>query len=412
MTQAPTAAQAEPPLPAAAPARPAPDAGTLGLLATGHAVTDSYGQSLLAPMLPMLREQLGIGLGPLMGLMTVMGLSGSLSQPILGWITDRWPRLCLVALGPLVASLFIGFIGYATGYWQLAALLFLAGLGISAFHPQGASLARRASGGSSTAMSLFTVGGNLGFGLAPLLGILYWRLFGLQHFYLAALPAVVFALVMAWVFYRREPGGVRRIRPAELDEGPDNVPALWGLTATVTVRATVQIGMTQLLPFLVAVRFAEAGDWIGGVVVSVLLLAGAAAGPIGGRLADRHGRWKVMTWSFVLAPWPLLIALHSPAWGLLAGLAAGSFILMLPHPSNVMMAQEYLPRRAGFAVSLITGLAWGLGHLFAPAIGLLADRVGVGPALTFLASAPLLGTIFMGLIPREKDLHLRPVLVR
>ena len=49
---------------------------------------------------------------------------------------------------------------------QLGVLLFLAGAGIGAYHPQGAALARQAGRGSGLAMSAFTVGGNIGFGLA------------------------------------------------------------------------------------------------------------------------------------------------------------------------------------------------------------------------------------------------------
>ena len=36
-------------------------------------------------------------------------------------------------------------------------------------------------------------------------------------------------------------------------------------------------------------------------------------------------------------------------------LAFGAFLLMLPHPGNVVMAQEFMPRSAGIAASMITG---------------------------------------------------------
>ena len=46
-----------------APAADRPDVSRLSLLAVGHAVTDSYGWSLLSPMLPELRRSLGLSLG-------------------------------------------------------------------------------------------------------------------------------------------------------------------------------------------------------------------------------------------------------------------------------------------------------------------------------------------------------------
>ena len=81
----------------------APDRRRLALLALGHAVTDSYGASFLSPIFPLLAARLGLNMAMVGSLPMVMGLSGSLGQPVLGYLSDRRSRLCLVALGPAVA---------------------------------------------------------------------------------------------------------------------------------------------------------------------------------------------------------------------------------------------------------------------------------------------------------------------
>jgi FSR family fosmidomycin resistance protein-like MFS transporter len=376
-----------------------PERGRLALLSVGHGVTDSYGQSLIAPLYPEIRSRLNLSLAEVGGLPVMMGLTASLAQPLIGWLTDRYPRVCFVALGPLAAATVIGFLGHARGYWQLAALLFLAGLGIGAFHPQGASLAREAGRGSALAMSVFTVGGNVGFGLAPVLGVLYARWFGLEHFHLAALPAVVFALVMAATFYRTPPEAAGRAGRGKAT-GKGNPRALCALTATVVVRSAVQVGITTFLPFLVAARFPEtARATVISGSLSAFLLASAVAGPVGGLLADRFGRRRLMAWSFLLAPWPLLLALRAPGLGLVALLAFGGFVLMLPHPGNVVLAQDLLPRRTGIAASLITGLAYGLAQILCVPLGSVADATSPQAALTGLCFLPLLGVLLLGPIP-------------
>jgi len=385
------------------PPAPRVDLVALALLALGHAVTDSYGWTLMTPMGPDLQHRLGITLGEWGLLATVMGLSASLFQPLLGLLSDRRPRWCLVALGPMLAAFFISRVYLATHFWALALTLFGAGVGIGAFHPQGAMLARRAGRGSGLAMSAFTVGGNIGFGLAPTLGLLYLLWFGPERFFLTALPALVYGAAMLFVFYRRGYfGGPLMGAPSrrELPPGQSNKPALALLTATVIVRSAVQQGLVTFLPFLVVERLGAAGG--AGprvVVVTTLLFASAFAGPIGGHLADRFGRRRLMFWSFALAPAPLLGAMLGPPALLLPLLAVGGFILMMPHPSNVVMAQEFLPRQTGIGASMITGFGWGVALLIMKPLGDFGAAESLRVALAWLCALPWAGVLLTWRLP-------------
>lgn len=424
----------------AAPApveRPRVDRRRLVLLSLGHAVVDSYGQSLLAPLFPLLASRLGLSLAQVGSLPMVMGLSASLGQPILGYLSDRHRRIGMIAIGPAVAAVFSSLVGLAPGYWGLLLLLFLAGLGIGAYHPQGAALARKAAGGSSLAMAAFTVGGNLGFGFAPLLGALGLRLFGLERFFWMALPGLLVALLIGKSFSQE----TRRQGEADLEKArpscsgktglqatvppdkPSSVPAhrregsahgakaLGFLTATVIVRAAVQIGILTFLPFYLPEHGFSGMDreTARGMAASIFLLANAVGGPLGGHLSDRLGRRSVMLATFLLAPWPLWLGFHLPGYGCLVGLALGGFLLTMPHPANVVMAQELMPQRAGVAASMITGLAWGVAQVLALPLGALADRIGVPLMLQLLSLVPLLGIGLTLPIPESRQ---EPVVAR
>jgi len=396
-TSAPAREAAGPAPGAAVEARPAIDAPALGVVALGHAVTDSYGWTLLAPMMPVLAARLALTEGDIGMLALVMGLSASLGQPLLGLITDRRPRWCLVALGPMIAALFVTRAYQATGFWTLAGLLFCGGIGIGAFHPQGAMLARRAGHGSGLAMSAFTVGGNLGFGLAPLLGGLYYFYLGPERFHWAATPAILFGVAMLTLYYRRGffGGPVRQVaaRHEEVNGQIGGQPwALALLTGTVVVRSAVQQGLVTFLPFLVVERMGLAGSGTArAVAVSTFLLASAFAGPLGGHLADRIGRRRLMLVSSLLAPWPVLAAMHAPGPWMLLLMGLGGLILTLPHPSNVVWAQEFMPRSAGIAASMITGFGWGIALLAMKPLGDFAHASTTHTALAWLSLTPLLG---------------------
>jgi FSR family fosmidomycin resistance protein-like MFS transporter len=396
-----------------------PDRRRLALLALAHAVTDSYGNSFLSPVFPLLAAKLGLTLTMVGGLSMVMGLSSSLGQPLLGYLTDRRSRLCLVALGPAVAAVGCGLVGHMPGYGGLLLCLFITGLGIGAFHPQGASLAREASAGSSFAMSTFTVGGSIGFGLAPLAAALALHVLGLGRLPWIAIPGLLLSAVVWQVFRRsgvqplpapahdRAPARIRRAiehdHEQEQEQEAEHLSyrPLAFLTASVAVRAAVQVGMTTFLPFYLVTHRLPGVDREAarGLAVSAFLLANAVGGPLGGHLCDRLGRRPVMLWSFLLSVAPLLLAFQLPGYWSLAALSLGGGILALPHPSNVIMAQELMPHRAGIAASLITGLAWGLAMLLALPLGIVADHFGVGVVLHGLALLPLLGAPLVYQVP-------------
>jgi FSR family fosmidomycin resistance protein-like MFS transporter len=378
------------------------DSVQLATLSAGHAVTDTYGQSLLAPIFPILRERLGLSLDQIGALPMVMGLSASLGQPLIGYVTDRWPKIPAVALGPALAAVFVGMLGFAPSYMALALLLFFAGLGIGAFHPQGASLATRAARGRGQAMSAFTIGGNLGFGIAPLLGSWYFRWFGLERFYLASIPGVVFAALMMTLLRFPERQSAAGSGAARLDHARTGNPyALALLTGTVVVRSAVLIAISTFLAFLLRDRLPGSGETEAGIAVSVFLLANALSGFVGGYLTDRFGRSGIMLGSLAVAPLLLTLALQLPGFWIVGGLALGGFVLMLPHPANVIMAQEYMPGNAGVAASMITGLAWGVGQFLCWPLGALAEHVGLEPALCLIFWLPWLGVIPLALLFRQ-----------
>ena len=66
-------------------------------------------------------------------------------------------------------------------YWACAAGLLVGGVGVAAFHPEGARFASYVSGSRpATGMSFFSVGGNAGFALGPIAVSLCVGIGGLQ----------------------------------------------------------------------------------------------------------------------------------------------------------------------------------------------------------------------------------------
>jgi FSR family fosmidomycin resistance protein-like MFS transporter len=360
----------------------------LALLSFAHFGIDAY-SSFFPPLLPLLMDRLHLSLTRVGALVALASLASSFSQPLFGLLADRLRRPWFVGLGPPVAAVFLASVGVATSYPMLVALLMLGGLGVAAFHPQGAVLASEEGGRRSLAMSIFITGGTLGFALGPLYAVGMVGLLGLERSWLAALPGLALGAVLLARFARLPaPAHARAARPA-LSELRPVVRPLALLYVAVVCRSAVSYGFMTFLPIHLHAR-----GWTleaGGAVVTAYLALGALGGFLGGWLAERIGGRRVVVISFVGAT-PLFAAfLLLPDTPGLVCLVAGSFILQASLPVNVVLGQELSPRHSSTISSLLMGAAWGVGALLISPIGALADHRGLAVALTALAALLAVG---------------------
>ena len=94
----------------------------------------------------------------------------SVVQPGFGALADKYRNLgWLVAAGLLVAGLGIGLSGLGDNYLNTGVSGAASGIGGAAYHPEATRVARGLAGDSTQAMSWFTVGGNAGIALGPVI---------------------------------------------------------------------------------------------------------------------------------------------------------------------------------------------------------------------------------------------------
>ena len=274
----------------------------------------------------------------------------------------------------------------------------IGGLGVAAFHPEGARYANYASGSRrGTGMSLFSVGGNAGFALGPILITPAVLIFGLSGTLVVAILPLVVALVLAFELpqaegpqrrrgrreqrpgARRRPLGGRLERVRAADRG--RLRALLDLLRPAVVRAD-----------LVHPRVRRHARRLANGALAAMLVAGAIGTLVGGRLVDRIGRRAVLVGSIV-AQVPLLLAFMLAPSELAAGvlLAAIGFVTVMSFSVSVVMGQEYLPSRLGIASGVTMGFAIGVGGIAAAILGMLADAAGLETVMWTIAALPLLG---------------------
>lgn len=373
----------------------------LGVLGAGHLCADMC-QGAVPALLPFLATERGYSYAALGSLVLFSGIASSFIQPIFGLLADRAGRPWLIPVGVLLGGGGVAAVGVVSSYPATAVAVAVSGLGVAAFHPEAARFANFASGAHhGRGMSLFSVGGNAGFALGPLLTTPLVVLFGLP----GTLGLLVLPLIAGTLILRELPhlqGLERRAITADEESGSsreDDWGALSRLGALVCLRSGIYFGLQAFIPAYFVVQLGGT-ESLGNAALAAMLVAGAVGTVAGGLLVDRVGPRFVVIGSMVLLL-PLLTALP------LVGKTA-AFVLLMPigfltianFSVTVVLGQAFLPSRLGLASGLMMGAAIGVGGIAAALLGVLADAEGVKAVLWAIAIMPLPALLLAFTLPR------------
>jgi MFS transporter, FSR family, fosmidomycin resistance protein len=368
------------------------DKTRVALLATSHAVDDVY-QGAVPALLPFFVAERHYSYAAAAGLTFAATALSSVIQPVFGALTDRRDLRWLVPAGLTTAGVGIGLSGLSSSYLLTWLAIALSGIGVAAFHPEGARAARAASGGSQQAMSIFSVGGNLGFAIGPLFVTAVLIPAGTHGTVFLTIPALVTGVVVYLTLIRSR----QAVSPLRLDRKQKAAGDDWRgfavLTAAVVARSILFFGLSSLLALYVSVGL-HGGKQLGEVALTTMLVSGAAGTVVGGRLADRFGRLPVTRISFGVAAAGLVaVAFTGLPWVFLP-VAVTAFALNQSFSLTVTLGQDYLPSRIGTSSGVTLGLAMSIGGLLAPAFGALADATSLQDTLAALVVFPLIALMF------------------
>ena len=360
----------------------------VALMSAAHVIDDLY-QGAVPALLPFLVAERRYSYAAVAGLTLAATVLSSVAQSAFGWWTDRRPRRWMITAGMVTAAAGVGLAGVFSSYLLTWLLLALSGLGIAAFHPAAARAARQAAGSSNQAMSVFALGGSVGFALGALVTTPLLLVAGLRGTVLLAAPAVLMAVLLVARLGTVLDGPPRHPRAVGLPVGADDWPAFLRLTSVVVVRSILFFGLTT---FLALYFIDELGASTGqaGAALTLFLVAGAAGTLLGGWLADRAGRLLSIRIGFALAAPALTGLVLAPSRSVaMAFVVLTGIAVFMPFSVFVVLGQDYLPNRIGTASGVTVGLAVSIGGLAVPVLGWLADTTNLRTTLSALIILPI-----------------------
>ena len=399
-------------------------ARVIGLIALAHGASHFY-QLALPPLFPHLKEAFAVSYTELGTLMTAFYVSSGAFQTAAGFLVDRFSARAVLLSGLALLCVAILLMGFAPAFWMLFPLAVLAGLGNSVFHPADLSILtatiRRTRHGR--AYGFHTLGGNLGYALAPIVMVglaleLGWRSA------LTVAGAGGLLLLLALFFNRHLFLDASDEEPAAPRPRASEAPAAattgrgWLAAARQGVAPLVSVPVLLCFAFFIFLSGATIGLQSffpalmnqlyglpvaeGAPLLSVFLFGASGGVLLGGFMAERAGsRHQLIIGAGLASAAAFFVAISLslfPSAVLGVPFALAGILVGLTFPSRDMLVRETAAADArgrvfGFVYSgLDTGAA------VAPlVVGLLLDHGDPRAAMWLIAALLLLGVVAAGL---------------
>jgi len=380
----------------------------LASISFSHFLNDMM-QSLILAVYPMLKGEFKLSFVQI-GLITLSyQMTASLLQPFVGNYTDKHSKPFSLVWGMACTLIGILMLAFAESYPFLLLAAMMVGMGSAIFHPEASRVSRIASAGQlGLAQSIFSVGGNVGASMGPLLAA--WIVIpqgrpSVSWFSPVALLAMIIMLQVGF-WYRGRMASYRQTQqsaPLESSHFSRNeiIRTILLLLLLIFSKYFYLSSINSYYMFYLFHKF-NVSMHHAQYMLFLFLFAVAVGTLIGGPIGDRIGRKRVIWFSILgVAPFTMILPYVNLFWTGVLTVIIG-LILSSAFPAIVVFAQELIPGKFGMISGLFYGFSFGMGGLGAAVLGKLADHWGIDTVYHICAYLPLLG-IFAVFLPNISD---------
>lgn len=366
---------------------------------TGHLCADINQGALLAA-LPFLVVYSGFSYTDVSLLVFASNIVSAIVQPLFGYWGDKVSRPWFMAAGIALAGLGMCGIGLFQDYALIMVSAMVSGLGVALFHPEGGRLANLVAGEQkNSGMSIFAVGGKLGFCVGPLMAAASLSAWGMAGTVVFLVPSLGCALV----FLSKN----RRFRAFD-QESERNAASIvmvdhWGAFSLVmgalSARSILYYALTAFIPLFLIAELGQ-NEGVSSTMITVFALAGAFATLMSGYTARRVQVKRLMIGAYALTA--VLIALFAVCRILplsIVLIIALALVVDISYPSSVALGQSFVPNHLGMASGLSFGVVVCVGGIASPFLGMAGDAVGLTPVMLVLVGVALVASLISCFVP-------------
>ncbi len=365
--------------------------------------TGDFFLSFIRPLFPVLAEKFSLNLTQI-GLITgVSTLMAFLIQPVFGLLADRYPPKRILLIGSFVGAVCIPQVGVVPAFGYVLVLIGLGSISSAIYHPTAAGMVS-VYGGRHTglSMSLFGLGGTLGFTAGPIFLAAFVTIFGLHRLPITTLLGfLVFVMLIILI-----PASNGQAPQKQGDSGDlrKQVADVWKAIVLIWIFAVSRGFVEQTAQTFIPVLYASEGYSLVsiGTVISLFTVGGSVSALVCGHLVDRIGYKLVYFFSFALSSPCMLLFIHGKGWPVYPLAFFSGFLMLATLFPGVALAQKIAPKNRSLASSFVMGFAMGIGGILTPLAGWLADTFGIRPVLSGIAIIPLATLYLVRYLPEPE----------
>ncbi len=350
--------------------------GKVSLITTAHFFHDIY-TAFLAPLLPLLRETMGISL-TFAGFLSVVQRLPTLLNPLVGVLAERTKARYFVIFTPAVTAIAMSLVPVAPNKLTLAILVLISGVSSSFFHVPSPVMMRKVSGKRvGMGMSFYMVGGELARSAGPIavLGAVeLWGLQGVTYF----IPTGILASTL--LYFR-----LKNISIAESVNAGNGLEYLktfknfFPLIASIALILFFRAAMKSALTFYLPVFLKARGEslWFAGIALSILQGAGVIGTFLAGTISDKIGRRNTLLIASIGAPLLFFAFLYSTGWLQILALIATGLFLFATGPVFLAIVNEYKTEYSNFVNAVFMTSTFLIGAVMVLLVGLMGDYLSL-----------------------------------
>lgn len=367
---------------------------------------DDLNQGALVAVIPFLVLHNGYSYAEVTALLLASNAASAIIQPLFGWLGDKKPRPWLMAAGIFLAGIGMAGVGVLPNYPLIMASAMLSGIGVAMFHPEGGRLGNLTAGEQKgKGMSIFAVGGKLGFTFGPLVATAAITLWGLPGTLIFIIPSTLCAAILlsqnkALLSYSNPDK-----QSSDDSLYQDNWVGFGFVMGAISCRSIMYYAFLSFIPLFLVYNLGQE-EAFASSVISLFALVCAVGTIASGWAGQLLGAKKLIIVSYACVAIEVVIfAFNGSLTVALILIALLALTCDISYPSAVAMGQSFVPHHLGMASGLSFGVMVCIGGLMTPVFGLIGDYFGLQVVMLCVTAIALLGIIITLFIPKNRPMR-------